>query len=127
MTSTLSEQMAAFDRAVMDRDLALAETVLDKDYQLVLVHPTPATMPRNRWLAVLPDYLVHEYSVEHQIVDESGDVAAVLSRVAMSATVLGEDRSGLFAVSDVWRRGPEGWRVWRRHSTPLAAGSMPGA
>jgi hypothetical protein len=44
----------------------------------------------------------------------------------MKATVLGEDRSGLFVISDVWRRGEQGWRVWRRHSTPLSAGALAG-
>jgi len=53
-------------------------------------------------------------------------VAAVLSKVYMRATVLGEDRSGLFVISDFWRHGKDGWRVWRRHSSPLTAGEMPG-
>jgi hypothetical protein len=43
----------------------------------------------------------------------------------MNATVLGVDRSGLFVLSDIWLRGDDGWRIWRRHSTPLAAGVMP--
>jgi hypothetical protein len=45
----------------------------------------------------------------------------------MHATVLGEDRSGTLVISDVWRRTAEGWRVWKRHSTPFEAGRMPGA
>jgi hypothetical protein len=45
----------------------------------------------------------------------------------MSATVLGEDRSGTFIITDVWRHRSDGWRVWRRHSTPMFAGDMPGA
>jgi hypothetical protein len=45
----------------------------------------------------------------------------------MHAIVLGEDRSGLFVISDVWRRRGGSWKVWRRHSTPLAAGVTPGA
>jgi ketosteroid isomerase-like protein len=128
MTShDLSAAMRSFDEAVQGRDEALAESVLDEDYALVLVHPAPATMPRARWLEVLEHYVVHSYSVEEQVVDESGDVAAVLSKVHMRATVLGEDRSGLFVISDFWRRGTNGWRVWRRHSSPLTAGEMPGA
>jgi ketosteroid isomerase-like protein len=101
--------------------------VLDEDYRLVLVAPARAVMPRDRWLDVLKDYIVHDYAVEEQMVDEDGDCAAVLSRVRMTATVLGEDRSGTFAISDVWRRRDDGWRIWRRHSTPLSAGPMPGA
>ncbi len=129
MTSShdLSAAMRSFDEAVQERDHALAESVLDEDYALVLVHPAPATMPRARWLEVLEDYVVHSYSVEEQRVDQSGEVAAVLSTVRMRATVLGEDRSGLFVISDFWRQGDDGWRVWRRHSSPLSAGEMPGA
>lgn len=104
----------------------MADEVLDQDFALVLVHPQPAVMSRARWLAVLPDYLVHEYEVQEQVVDSDGDVAAVAQRVRMEATALGEDRSGLFVISDIWRRHPDGWRIWRRHSTPLDAGALPG-
>ncbi len=123
----LSAAMKSFDEAIQGRDRALAESVLDEDYALVLVHPAPATMPRARWLEVLEHYVVHSYSLEVQVVDQSGDVASVLSRAQMRATVLGEDRSGLFVISDFWRRGTNGWRVWRRHSSPLTAGELPGA
>jgi Domain of unknown function (DUF4440) len=116
--------MANFERAVIDSDVVLAESILDPRYQLILVQPAPATMPRTRWLEVLPDYMVHEYDVESQQLDVDGDTAAVLSRIAMSATVLGEDRSGVFIVSDIWRQREDGWKVWRRHSTPLTAGSL---
>jgi len=123
----LTTAMNSFDVAVQQRDQAVAEEVLDEDYALVLVHPSPATMPRARWLEVLHDYVVHSYTVEQQRIDQSDDVAVVLSKVRMQATVLGEDRSGLFVISDVWRLRNGRWRVWRRHSSPLTAGDMPGA
>lgn len=123
----LAAAMNSFDDAVRRRDRALADQVLDEDYALVLVHPTPATMPRARWLDVLPDYVVHSYDVEEQHVDQAGAMAAVLTRVHMRATVLGDDRSGLFVLSDFWRETDDGWRVWRRHSSPLTAGDLPGA
>lgn len=123
----LARAMGRFDEAVLQRDFTAAEDVLAADYALVLVQPSAVAMPRQRWLEVLKDYVVHSYTVEEQIVDQDGDVAAVLSRVEMRATVLGQDRSGRFVISDVWRRGPDGWRVWRRHSSPLAAGEMPGS
>jgi hypothetical protein len=116
-----------FQRCIDARDRAGAEIILDAAYSLVLVVPVPAVMPRDRWLEVLPDYVVHDYVVEEQIVDEDGDAAAVLARVQMQATVLGEDRSGAFVISDFWRRRDGAWTVWRRHSTPLAAGRLPGA
>jgi ketosteroid isomerase-like protein len=125
MTTELLTQMENFQRVVRDRDHALAESVLDDDYMLMLVQPVPTAVPRAAWLGMLPDYVVHEYVVEEQTVDVDGDTAAVLSRVRMRADVLGEDRSGLFAITDVWRQRPGGWRVWRRHSTPATAGRLP--
>jgi ketosteroid isomerase-like protein len=123
----LSAAMRRFDEAVQQRDLVAADEVLDEDYALVLVHPSAVHTPRASWLHLLPDYVVHSYIVEEQHIDQVGDVAAVLSRVRMRATVLGEDRSGLFVLTDVWRRREGGWRVWRRHSSPLSAGELPGA
>jgi ketosteroid isomerase-like protein len=122
----LATAMNRFDAAVQQRDRNAAEEVLHEDFALVLVHPAPAIMPRVRWLEVLEDYVVHSYSVEQQRVDQSDDVAAVLSMVRMRATVLGQDRSGLFVISDVWRLRDGRWQVWRRHSSPLTAGEMPG-
>jgi ketosteroid isomerase-like protein len=122
----LAAAMRRFDEAVQQRDRRAAEEILHEDFALVLVHPAPAAIPRERWLEVLDDYVVHSYSIDEQIIDEDDKVAAVLSRVRMQATVLGEDRSGLFVISDIWQRRGSGWKVWRRHSSPLTAGEMPG-
>lgn len=128
MTSDdLAAAMRRFDDAVQQRDRLAADEVLDEDYALVLVQPTAIVMPRARWLQVLDDYVVHAYVIEEQHIDLVDDVAAVLSRVRMQATVLGADRSGLFVLTDVWRRRDDGWRIWRRHSSPLSAGEMPGS
>ena len=127
MSADLEDRRAAFDRVVTTRDVALAADVLDGDFALVLVQPSAARMPRERWLAVLPDYVVHEWTVEDESLDVDGDTAVALRRVAMRATVLGEDRSGTFVITDVWRCRDCGWRIWRRHSTPLAAAALPGA
>jgi hypothetical protein len=127
MEEELQLQLANFQACIENRDERLARSVLDEGYALMLVVPQPAVVPRSRWLEVLPDYVVHSYAVEHVDVDVDGDVAVVLQRVQMEATVLGEDRSGTFVLTDVWRRRPIGWRVWRRHSTPQSAGPMPDA
>jgi hypothetical protein len=127
MDQELVRAMEAFQQCIETRDRALAEHVLDDDYQLVLVVPSPATMLRERWIAVLPDYVIHEYVVEEQGVDVDADVAAVMHRVRMRATVLGADRSGTFVLTDIWRSRADGWRIWRRHSTPLSAGALPRA
>ena len=114
------------EHVVLRRDAELALGVLHPDYALVLILPVPVVMPRDRWLDVLPDYVVEAYDVQTQHLDVLGDCATLMQRLNMTATVLGEDRSGRFVISDVWLRGGDGWRIWRRHSTPLAAGPMPG-
>jgi hypothetical protein len=111
--------------AIEDRDQERAATFLDADYALVLVHPAPATVTRAQWLAMLPDYVVHSWDVREQRTDVARDVGLVCSLVDMRATVLGEDRSGLFVLTDAWLARDGEWRVWRRHSAPLSAGAMP--
>ena len=118
----LLARVAVWDAAERDRDEAAAAEVIADDFALQLVQPVRNVMNRQVWLEVLADYVVQEWDVEEQIVDVDGDVAAVLRRVRMEATVMGEDRSGVFVVSDLWRRIDGEWRVWRRHSTPLMAG-----
>jgi hypothetical protein len=123
----LLDRCEHFQRALEARDSDAAQELLDSDFALVLVHPEAAVMPRERWLEFLPNYVVYDYDIEEHIVDRAGDIAAILQRVRMRATVLDEDRSGRFIITDVWRHGPSGWRLWRRHSTPLSAGRLLGA
>jgi hypothetical protein len=123
----LLAQIANFERCVRERDGELASAVLHPDFALVLVQPEPAIVPRSAWIGMLPEYVVHAWEVQEQGLDVDGDCAAMLQRVDMRATVLGQDRSGLFVISDIWRRRDDEWRVWRRHSTPLSAGQIPGS
>jgi ketosteroid isomerase-like protein len=120
----LLRRAEAWDAAVKDRDEAAAGSLLADDFALELVQPVRNVMGRAVWLEMLADYVVHEWEVEERIVDLDGDVAAMLQRVRMLATVMGEDRSGIFVLSDLWRRVDGEWRVWRRHSTPLMAGQL---
>lgn len=93
-----------FQTCIETRDRAAAEQVLDESYALVLVAPSAAVMPRARWLEVLEDYVIQDYAIDDQIVHEADELAAVLQRVRMRAAVLGEDRSGTFVLSDIWRK-----------------------
>ena len=123
--STASEDLlrraALWDRAIQERDEVAAAQLLAPEFALELVQPVRSVMSREVWLEVLADYVVHEWEVVEQIVDVDGDYAAMLRRVRMQATVMGEDRSGVLVLSDLWRRVGDEWRVWRRHSTPLLA------
>jgi hypothetical protein len=120
----LLARSAEWDAAVAARDETLAGGVLHPDFALEIVQPVRSVMHRDVWLEVLAEYVVHEWEVEDQVVDLDGDYAAVLQRVRMRATVMGEDRSGIFVLSDLWRCLDGRWVVWRRHSTPLLAGAL---
>jgi hypothetical protein len=124
--NNLRAAMDEFQRCCEQRDVTGAAALLHDEYALVLVHPAEVVMPRSRWLEVLPAYVVHEYETETEVTDVSGSCASSVQRASMRATVLGEDRSGTFVISDTWLRTSTGWRLWRRHSTPLAARRMPG-
>jgi hypothetical protein len=120
----LLRRAALWDQAIEERDEAAAAELLAAEFAFELVQPVRNVMTREVWLEVLADYVVNEWDVEEQIIDVDGDYAATLRRVRMQATVMGEDRSGIFVISDMWRRIDGEWRVWRRHSTPLSAGGV---
>ena len=63
--------------------------------------------------------LLHdEYSLV--LVHRRPALLARRQQIYQRATVLGEDRTGMFIITDLWRRVEGTWRVWKRHSTPLA-------
>jgi ketosteroid isomerase-like protein len=117
----LRQRVTQWDVAVRARDESAAADLLAPDFALELVQPVRNVMNRQEWLEVLADDVVGEWDVEEQIVEVDGDVGLVLRRVRLEATAMGEDRGGVFVMSDVWRRIDGEWRVWRRHSTPLIA------
>src|SRR3954469_21331554 len=125
MSADLELAMTEFQRCIAERDVVAAADVLDADFALVLVQPVAAVVPRDRWLATLPDYAVRSYEVQEQLIDVDGSVAAVLHRAQMQATVGGVDRSGVFIVTDIWRQRDGQWRGWEGDSPPPTGGAVP--
>ncbi len=117
----------AWQRALEARDPVAAAEYLADDYALVVTNPEQAVMPRSEWLRLLPDYDVRSYDIQHREVNVRAGVGVVVQRVTMTAAVAGTDRSGTFILVDLWSDEDGVWRVWRRHSTPLSASSMPRA
>jgi hypothetical protein len=115
----------AWQTAIETRDTEAAADVLADDYALVVTHPEPVVMRRDEWLVLLPEYDVRDYEIRHRSVEVRDGLAVVVQVVEMTAVVSGVDRSGSFALVDLWTDDAGHWRVWRRHSTPLSAGSMP--
>jgi hypothetical protein len=61
--AAVTERSVAWQRALEARDVAGIDDFLDPDYALVLVHPATVTVPRAQWLRMLPDYVVHSWTV----------------------------------------------------------------
>jgi ketosteroid isomerase-like protein len=111
--------------ALLARDVDAAVQFIRDDYALTLVYPLKSVVHRKEWLDTLPDYVISRWDVQESMWDVAGDVASHFHVVDMTATVFGTPRNGLFVITDTWVRGDKGWQVWRRHSTPLAAGGYP--
>ena len=118
--SDLSQAIDAFERAVVEHDLQLAASMLDIDGALLKVEPAAVSLDRSGWLSALDVEVVHGYEVLERFVHEDGDTAAVFQQIRLSASADGADRRGVETMTDVWRRRPGGWRLWRRHIVPDA-------
>jgi hypothetical protein len=113
----------SWQQAIEARDAQAVIDFLHDDYALVLVVPAAVTMTREEWVRVLADYVVHEYVIHEQMVDVVGDTAVILTLATQRATVLGQDRSGRFILSDTWlrdaaRRPGRSGGATRRRSQP---------
>jgi ketosteroid isomerase-like protein len=75
-------------------------------------------MPRQQWLALLPDYRITGHSITDRRVSLYGDTAVVVMLWSQTATAPGDrDISGNFLLTDIWQNTPDGWRVIERHSS----------
>jgi ketosteroid isomerase-like protein len=86
----------------------LAYTVEGKPIQIV---------PKQRWLAVLKDYVTESYSFDDIKVNVYGNTAVAMVLFTQKATVSGQDRSGQFVLTDIWVKGNNGWLITERHSS----------
>ena len=112
--------------AIEARDVEGIGDFLHPDYALVLVKPADVSVPRAEWLRMLPDYVVHGYSILARRADVDDDVALVLQIVDQQATVPAAIAAGSSSCPTAGGAAADGaWRVWRRNSTPLDAGAMP--
>jgi ketosteroid isomerase-like protein len=97
------------------RDVAAADRILWPEYALMA--PGYGVMPRDRWLAGLPDYVVHEHQFDDVQMHAYGEVVVMRSRVSQRATAFGQDRSGSMWVTDVWVKRDGRWQVVARHTS----------
>jgi ketosteroid isomerase-like protein len=107
-------------KALLARDTAAADDILHPDYRLIIgIEGQPLrVMPRQQWLALLPDYRITGHSITDRRVSLYGDTAVVVMLWSQTATAPGDrDISGNFLLTDIWQNTPDGWRVIERHSS----------
>jgi ketosteroid isomerase-like protein len=107
-------------KAVLARDTAAADDILHPDYRLIIgIEGQPLrVMPRQQWLALLPDYRITGHSITDRRVSLYGNIAVVVMLWSQTATAPGDrDMSGNFLLTDIWQNTSDGWRVIERHSS----------
>ncbi len=105
--------------AIQQQDPVAAALYLADSYTLIIaVEGQPLqTVPRAAWLAALPAYQTHSFSADDSRIHVYGATAVVFMLFTQQATVRGQDRSGQFAITDIWVQQAGTWRVAERHSS----------
>jgi ketosteroid isomerase-like protein len=74
-------------------------------------------VPRNAWFESLEDYEITEAGIDQIYVRMYGEVAVVSMLWRQKASLHGADRSAQFALTDIWVKQANGWRLAERHSS----------
>lgn len=106
------EWMAAW----IAKDRAVCERILDDEF--LLSSARGVLMPKADWLAAaMGPFTCEHFEWLEILVRPFGEVAIAHSRVKQRASVGGQDWSGIFMLTDVWRLRGSQWQVVTRHGT----------
>ncbi|MBA3491718.1 MAG: nuclear transport factor 2 family protein [Rubrobacteraceae bacterium] len=105
-------------QAIVENDMDKLERIVGQEYTLAANNfPGGRTrLSRQEWMSTVPAYEVHSYEFANVAVRTYEGAAVVLADLQLRATVRGEDRSGSFAVTDVWAKRDGRWQVVARSS-----------
>ena len=122
--------MPAIQQELLDREREWMEMVQRQEtsrIEEVLGHEYAYTasgqgrQTRAQWLATLPVYDLHTFSIHDFDLRDYGDIVITLLRIAMTATVHGTPRNGDFLITDVWVHRDDRWQVVSRSSISALA------
>jgi hypothetical protein len=108
----------AWAEALVRRDRAALELFVAPDYVLIISTAPDQLVARDAWLA----QAVGSYRIEHFRIERlharllADGLVAVSLLFEQRASVAGVDRSGVFFLTDIWRRGTARWEVVARYS-----------
>jgi ketosteroid isomerase-like protein len=104
--------------AIQTKNIPALEELLAKDFAFsaFLEGRAPEVMNRSEWLKTSEHYTLTGFEIRHLAARVFGNVAVVRlqpDRKATAGTSL--DRSGEFAVVDVWTKDGDTWKLSARH------------
>jgi ketosteroid isomerase-like protein len=112
---TLETQVSG---AIQIKNAAALEQLLAKDFafSLFLEGRAPQVMNRDEWLKTADHYTLKGFELRYLSVRVFGNVAAVRLQPNRKATVgTTVDRSGEFAVVDIWTKDGKAWKLSSRY------------
>ena len=119
VAAAVRAQQEAWMAAWIANDRATLERILAPEFALIVSSRAESRMERAAWLRTAgTEYTCEEFRYDGMKLRDFGDVVVVSSLATQRATAFGQDRSGTFFLTDVWRMGADGaWQVIARYSS----------
>jgi ketosteroid isomerase-like protein len=120
MIREITTAVHTLHRAMIAQDFEALDAILADD--VVYVHSTAVAETKDGYLAGIRNGLYEYDSIESDevIVGFCGDVAIQTGESRMSVGARDQPKASInLLVTSVWRREPQGWRLWRRHATRI--------
>ena len=112
---------ARWNRAVWEKDIPALRGILADDF--VIIAANGATGGKADLLAAIasPRAVAKPFETEQVQVRVWGDSAAVTGRFTQTVTLDGKATTATYRYTDVYVRGPQGWRAVSAHATEAPA------
>lgn len=119
VAAEIRAQQEAWMAAWIANNRAMLERLLAPEFALVVSARPEARVDRATWLRTAgTEYTCETFRYDKMQVRDFGDVVIVSSLATQRATAFGQDRSGTFFLTDVWRVSSGGaWQVIARYSS----------
>ena len=117
LTPEIETQENRWMRAWVQRDARTLKSVTASDFILLVGSKPPVILDQKSWLeAATKRWLCTSYRYGDIYVRKVGGVALFASQLELKASIDGEDWSGTYWVTAVWRKGRirRGWRMAQR-------------
>jgi len=118
VVASIRELQQAWMEAWIARDRATLERMLAPEFALVVSARPEARVDRAAWLRTAgTEYVCESFRYDGMQLRDLGEIVVASSLATQRATAFGQDRSGTFFLTDIWRRGSDGeWQVIARYS-----------